>query len=80
MFSRRIFARLPKLKAALVPLLGGKREARVTVTETGQGLDVAVEGVRAAPQVLSRLAGESETLGAERCRAHFRPTVLRRSG
>ncbi|MGB0058379.1 MAG: hypothetical protein WBQ20_16835 [Methyloceanibacter sp.] len=43
MFSRRIFARLPKLKAALVPLLGGKREARVTVTETGQGLDVAVE-------------------------------------
>jgi hypothetical protein len=42
-FSRRIFARLPSSRLALVPLLGGKREARVTVTETGQGLDVAVE-------------------------------------
>lgn len=42
--SPRIVAHLPELKAALAPLLGGKCEARVTVTETGQGLDVAVEG------------------------------------
>src|SRR5665811_2592645 len=32
--SPGIVARLPKLKAALAPLLGGKREARVGVTET----------------------------------------------
>jgi 23S rRNA (uracil1939-C5)-methyltransferase len=55
--------RLHKLKAALAPLLGGKREARVTVTETGQGFDVAVEGARASPQGLSRLGGEGEALG-----------------
>ena len=36
----RIAGRLPKLKAALAPLLGGRREARITVTETEQGLDV----------------------------------------
>jgi 23S rRNA (uracil1939-C5)-methyltransferase len=64
--SSRIVMRLTKLKSALAPLLTGKREARVTVTETGQGLDVAVEGVRASPQVLSRLAGQSETLGLAR--------------
>lgn len=41
-----IVARLPKLKAALAPLLGRKREARVTVTETLTGLDVGFEGAR----------------------------------
>jgi 23S rRNA (uracil1939-C5)-methyltransferase len=50
----------------LAPLLGGKREARVTVTETDQGLDVAVEGARASPHLLSRLAGEAEALGVAR--------------
>ena len=46
--SPSIAGRLPKLKSALAPLLGGKREARVTVTETDQGL-----GSRAyAPRLL----------------------------
>jgi len=44
--SPGIVARLPKLKAALAPLLSGKREARVGITETETGLDIVVEGVR----------------------------------
>lgn len=44
--SPGIAGRLPKLKSTLAPLLGGKREARITVTEAEQGLDIVVEGVR----------------------------------
>jgi 23S rRNA (uracil1939-C5)-methyltransferase len=52
--SPSIAGRLPKLKSALVPLLSGKREARVTVTEADQGLDLLVEGVRPSPSLLAR--------------------------
>src|SRR5680860_271298 len=64
--SPGIVARLPKLKAALAPLLGGKREARVGVTETETGLDIVVEGVRPKESALVRLAGEAGALGVAR--------------
>jgi 23S rRNA (uracil1939-C5)-methyltransferase len=64
--SRKIVARLPKLKAALAPLLGAKREARVGVTETTTGLDIVVDGVRAKETALARLAGEAGKLGVAR--------------
>jgi 23S rRNA (uracil1939-C5)-methyltransferase len=64
--SPAIVARLPKLKSLLAPLLGGKREGRVTATESDQGLDVAIEGVRASPHLLSRAAGEGAALGLSR--------------
>lgn len=64
--SPRIVEHLPKLKTALAPLLGGKREARVTITETGQGLDVVVEGARASPRASSRLAEEAQALSLAR--------------
>ena len=64
--SPGIVARLPKLKAALASLLGGKREARVGVTETETGLDIVVEGVRLRESALARLAGEAGTLGLAR--------------
>jgi 23S rRNA (uracil1939-C5)-methyltransferase len=50
--SPRIVARLPKLKQALGTLLGGKREARVSLTETEGGLDIVLEGVRPSPAAL----------------------------
>ena len=74
--SPRIVARLPKLKAALAPLLGGKREARVTVTETDQGLDVAVGGVRVSPRALSRVGGDGEVLGLARLMVDGETTAL----
>ena len=40
----RISNRLTQLKRALAPLLGGKREARVTVTQTESGLDILLGG------------------------------------
>ncbi|HUW73790.1 MAG TPA: class I SAM-dependent RNA methyltransferase [Methyloceanibacter sp.] len=64
--SPGIVARLPKLKAALAPLLGGRREARIGVTETETGLDIVVEGVRPKESALARLAGEAGTLGVAR--------------
>jgi 23S rRNA (uracil1939-C5)-methyltransferase len=64
--SPRIEASLPKLKAVLEPLIGRKREARVSVTETAGGLDVLVEGVRPGPATLSALAASAESLGAVR--------------
>jgi 23S rRNA (uracil1939-C5)-methyltransferase len=64
--SPKIVARLPKLKAALAPLLGTKREARVGVTETTTGLDIVVDGVRAKETALARLAGEAGKLGVAR--------------
>lgn len=64
--SPGIAARLPKLKAALAPLLGGKREARITVTEAEQGLDVMVEGMRPSPALFARLATAGTSLGAAR--------------
>jgi 23S rRNA (uracil1939-C5)-methyltransferase len=64
--SPRIVARLPELKQALAPLLGGKREASVGVTETENGLDVLLEGVRPAPEALGAFAGKAASLGIAR--------------
>jgi 23S rRNA (uracil1939-C5)-methyltransferase len=62
----RIAARLPKLKAALAPLLGGKREAKISVTETESGLDIVVEGVRPKPAALGAFAGHAAAIGVAR--------------
>jgi 23S rRNA (uracil1939-C5)-methyltransferase len=61
-----IVGRLPKLKSLLAPLLGGKREARVTVTEADQGLDVAVEGIRPSAGLFAKLAATGARIGAPR--------------
>lgn len=67
--SPRIVAGLPKLKQALGSLLGGKREARVSVTETRSGLDVVIDGVRPAPAALGAFAGKAASLGVARLTA-----------
>ena len=64
--SPRIVARLPKLKQALGTLLGGKREARVSVTETEGGLDIVLEGVGPSPAALGAFAGKAASLGVAR--------------
>jgi 23S rRNA (uracil1939-C5)-methyltransferase len=64
--SPAIAGRLPKLKSALAPLLGGKREARITVTEAEQGLDVVLEGIRPSPGLFARLATAGASFGAAR--------------
>lgn len=64
--SSRIVSRLEKLKAALAPLLGGKREARVGITETLSGLDIVLEGVSPAPAALAAFAGQAPSLGVAR--------------
>jgi len=64
--SPAIVTRLPKLKATLGPLLGGKREARVSVTETETGLDIVLDGVRPRESVLAKLASEAAGLGIAR--------------
>ena len=64
--SPRIVERLPKLKQALAPLLGGKREARVSVTETESGLDIVLEGVSPSPASLGAFAGKAGSLGVAR--------------
>jgi 23S rRNA (uracil1939-C5)-methyltransferase len=67
--SPRIVERLPKLKQALAPLLDGKREARVSVTETENGLDVVLEGARPTPAALGVFAGKAALLGVARLTA-----------
>jgi len=64
--SPGIVSRLPKLKAALGLLLGGKREMRVGVTETETGLDVVVDGVRPKESALAKLANEAARIGVAR--------------
>jgi len=64
--SPRIVARLPKLKQALGTLLGGKREARVSLTETEGGVDIVLEGVRPSPAALGAFAGKAASLGVAR--------------
>ena len=64
--SAGIAGRLPKLKSALAPLLGGKREARITVTEAEQGLDVVVEGIRPSPALFAGLATAGLSFAAAR--------------
>ena len=67
--SPRIVERLPKLKQALAPLLGGKREAKVGVTDTENGLDIVIEGVRPTPATLGAFAGKAASLGLARLTA-----------
>ena len=62
----RIVERLPGLEQALAPLLGGKREARVSVTETASGLDIQLEGVRPSHAALGAFAGKAASLGVAR--------------
>lgn len=57
---------LGKLKTALGSLLGGKREARVGLTETLKGLDILLEGVRPAPASLGAFAAKAAALGVAR--------------
>lgn len=64
--SQGIAGRLPKLKSTLASLLGGKREARITVTEAEQGLDIVVEGMRTSPALFARLAKAAPSFGAAR--------------
>ncbi|HEX7532630.1 MAG TPA: class I SAM-dependent RNA methyltransferase, partial [Methyloceanibacter sp.] len=72
----RISDGLPKLKAALAPLLGGKREARASVTETLTGLDIVLEGVRPSPAALGAFAGKASALGVARLTADGEGIVL----
>ena len=74
--SSGIAGRLPKLKSALAPLLGGKREARVTVTEADQGLDVVVEGIRPSAGLFARLAAAGASLGAARITVDGESVIL----
>jgi 23S rRNA (uracil1939-C5)-methyltransferase len=76
LLSPAIAGRLPKLKSALAPLLGGKREARVTLTEAEQGLDVVVEGIRPSPSLLAKLAAAGASLGASRITIDGESVVL----
>jgi 23S rRNA (uracil1939-C5)-methyltransferase len=64
--SPRIVARLPKLKQAFALLLGGKREAKVGITETDSGLDIVVAGVRPVPAATAAFAGQARALGVAR--------------
>ena len=64
--SPRIVASLPKLKQALAPLLGGKREARVSLTETEGGLDIAARRRQAEPRGAWRLCRQGRLRSAWR--------------
>jgi len=64
--SPRIVAALPKLRKALAPLVGEKREAKVSVTEIDNGLDIVVEGVRSAPAALAAFVRQAPALGVAR--------------
>jgi 23S rRNA (uracil1939-C5)-methyltransferase len=72
----RISDSLPKLKAALAPLLGGKREARVSVTGTLNGLDIGLEGARPSPASLGAFAGKAGAIGVARLTADGDSLVL----
>lgn len=64
--SPRIVASLPKLKQALEPLLGGKRHAKVGITETSSGVDLLVEGARPAPAAMAAFASQAPMLNVAR--------------
>jgi 23S rRNA (uracil1939-C5)-methyltransferase len=74
--SPGIAGRLPKLKSVLAALLGGKREARIIVTETGQGLDLVVEGLRSSPSLLAKLAAAGAGIGAVRITVDGESVIL----
>jgi 23S rRNA (uracil1939-C5)-methyltransferase len=64
--SPRIVAALPKIREALATWLGGKREAKVSITETDSGLDLVVEGAKAAPALMAAFARQALALGVAR--------------
>ncbi|HZP10679.1 class I SAM-dependent RNA methyltransferase [Methyloceanibacter sp.] len=64
-----ISARLARLKQALGSLLGVRREARVTLTETETGLDVLLEGARPSPVAIGAFAAEAAALSVARLTA-----------
>lgn len=64
--SPRIVSALPALKRALAPLLGGKSEARVSLTETEGGLDIVLEGVKPGSAALGTFAAKASKLGIAR--------------
>ncbi|ODS00698.1 (uracil-5)-methyltransferase [Methyloceanibacter methanicus] len=67
--SPAIAASLPALKELLTPLLSGRREARVAVTETETGLDVVMEGARPPETALAKLAAAAGAQGIARLTA-----------
>ncbi|MGD8880007.1 MAG: class I SAM-dependent RNA methyltransferase [Methyloceanibacter sp.] len=80
--SARIVAALPAIKALVAPLLGDRREARITVTDTENGLDLAVKGVPPPDAALAKLAGIAGEHGFARIALGsesllFAPTTLR---
>jgi len=74
--SAAIVTALPALKKLLAPLLGGRREARVTVTETEHGLDVVMEGARPPETALAKLAGAAGAQGIARITAGDESVML----
>lgn len=64
--SPQIVAALPALKALLLPLLGARREARVGITATENGLDLLVEGVQPPETALAKLAAGAAACGVAR--------------
>jgi 23S rRNA (uracil1939-C5)-methyltransferase len=74
--TSRISDSLVRIKPALAPLLGGKREARVTVTESESGLDVLVEGVRPSAAAIAAFARRAGTLDIARLTAGTESIVL----
>ena len=60
---------LTGLKQALSSLLGGKRDVRVTLTETEGELDVLVEGTRPSPASLAAFATKAGALSVARLTA-----------
>jgi len=65
--SPKIVASMEGLKAALAPFLHPKRELRLTLTETPQGLDLVVEGAKTSPSALAQLGAHAAKLGIARC-------------
>ena len=57
--------------------LGSKREARITVTDAEQGLDIVVEGIRPSPALFARLATAGPSLGAARITVDGESLALR---
>lgn len=64
----RIVAAFPGLKKLLLPLMSRRGEARVNVTMTAAGLDVAIDGIERtlSPSVRSGVAADAASLGAAR--------------
>jgi 23S rRNA (uracil1939-C5)-methyltransferase len=63
LLTLRIASALPKLKPMLAPLLHGRREMQIMVTEADDGLDVVIEGDHVLPQQVSALAAGAQALG-----------------